>query len=132
MAKIDAFRVIDIRITIHEIGAKVTLIRLSCRVLSSNMRSFDFRFVASISFLTVLVVSFSYFNVRLPSLRPFVSKYLVSDATSHQTRDSPRRSLLIIGKGRSGTSFVSKMFASADRVSKQHNKGNSSWRFSII
>jgi len=43
---------------------------------------------------------------------------LVSDAASHQTRDSPRRSLLIVGKGRSGTSFVSKMFASADRVSK--------------
>lgn len=86
-------------------------------------RQFDFRLFANISFLTVLVVSFSYFNVRLPSLRPFLSKYLVSDATSDQSRDSPRRSLLIVGKGRSGTSFVSKMFASADLVSKQHNKG---------
>ena len=81
-------------------------------------RQFDFRLFAIISFLTVLVVSFSSLNVRLPSLSPLLSKYLVSDAASHQTRDSPRRSLLILGKGRSGTSFVSKMFASTDRVSK--------------
>ena len=129
------FRLLS-EITIHGFRAKVALIRISA--LSSSQfssimrRQFDFRLFAIISFLTVLVVSFTSVNVSLPSLKPLFSNYFISEAASHQTRDSPRRSLLILGKGRSGTSFVSKMFASADRVSKQHRKWNSSWIFFMI
>lgn len=97
---------------------------------------FDVRFVAIVSFLTVLAMVFLCFNVDLPSSTPLLSKYLVSEVASHETREFQRKSLLIIGKGRSGTSFVSKMFASGDRVSKQHIRG-SSWflivhNFSLI
>ncbi|KAJ7386577.1 N-acetylglucosamine 6-O-sulfotransferase [Desmophyllum pertusum] len=46
-----------------------------------------------------------------------LSKFLVSEATSSQTVQSrQRKSLLIIGRGRSGTSFVSKMFASGEQT----------------
>lgn len=98
-------------------------------------KPFDFRFFAIVSFVTVLVVVFLCFNVHLPSSRPFLSKYLVSETASHQTgefKPVQRKSLLIIGKGRSGTSFMSKMFGSGDRVSKQHNNENSSFNCSQV
>lgn len=86
-----------------------------------------------VGFVTVLLVVFFCFNVHLPSSRLLLSKYLLSETASHQTgefRPVQRKSLLIIGKGRSGTSFVSKMFGSGDRVSKQHNNANSSFNCS--
>ena len=48
-----------------------------------------------------------------------LSKYVASEDVSLQTLVPQRKGLLIVGQGRSGTSFVSKMFANGDKVSQQ-------------
>ena len=68
--------------------------------------------------LTLFVILFFYTNI-LPSTETLVSKNIAEDVSSYTTLPQ-RRSLLIVGKGRSGTSFVSKMLAIGERVSKNN------------
>lgn len=66
------------------------------------------------------VVSLLYcFHVHLPITKMLLSKYVASEDVSLQTLVPQRKGLLIVGQGRSGTSFVSKMFANGDKVSQQ-------------
>lgn len=68
------------------------------------------------SLVTVLVVSFSFLNERVPSSRDFLSKNWVSNNVFSTNYQRQRKGLLIIGQGRSGTSFLSRMFASGERI----------------
>ncbi|CAH3168056.1 unnamed protein product [Porites lobata] len=65
--------------------------------------------------LTLFVILFFYTNV-LPSPETLVSKNMIAEDVSSYTTLPQRRSLLIVGQGRSGTSFVSKMMAIGERV----------------
>ena len=67
--------------------------------------------------LTLFVILFFDTNV-LPSTKTLVSKNMID--LSPFTTLPQRKSLLIVGKGRSGTSFVSKMLAIEERVSKNN------------
>ena len=67
--------------------------------------------------LTLLVTLFFYTNV-LPSTETLVSKNMIAEDVSSYTTLPQRKSLLIVGKGRSGTSFVSMMLGMGERVSK--------------
>ena len=69
--------------------------------------------------LTLLVTLFFYTNV-LPSTGTLVSKNMIAEDVSSYTTLSQRKSLLIVGQGRSGTSFVSMMLAIGERVSKNN------------
>ena len=69
--------------------------------------------------LTLFVIVFFYTNV-LPSTETLVSKNMIAEDVSSYTTLPQRRSLLIVGQGRSGTSFVSKMMAIGERVSKNN------------
>ena len=64
------------------------------------------RYLAPATVATLVLVMF-YDKINLPSMT----------LLSHQTPEPRRQGLLIIGRGRSGTSFVSKMFAHGLRVS---------------
>ena len=88
------------------------------------------KFIYYFIILTVaesLALLFLAFTVQLRSPRTLLSKYLVSDnvsetiinVASSRTEELQRKSLLIVGQGRSGTSFVSKMLATRKRVSKK-------------
>ena len=67
--------------------------------------------------LTLLVTLFFYTNV-LPSTETLVSKNMIAEDVSSYTTLPQRKSLLIVGQGRSGTSFVSMMLGMGERVSK--------------
>ena len=69
--------------------------------------------------LTLLVTLFFYTNV-LPSTGTLVSKNMIAEDVSSYTTLPQRKSLLIVGQGRSGTSFVSMMLAIGERVSKNN------------
>ena len=68
---------------------------------------------------TLFVILFFYTNV-LSSTETLVSKNMIAENVSSYTTLPQRKSLLIVGKGRSGTSFVSKMLAIGERVSKNN------------
>ena len=69
--------------------------------------------------LTLFVILFFYTNV-LPSTETLVSKNMIAEDVLSHTTLPQRRSLLIVGQGRSGTSFVWKMLAIGERVSKNN------------
>ena len=69
--------------------------------------------------LTLFVILFFYTNV-LPSTETLVSKNMIAEDVSSNTTLPQRKSLLIVGKGRSGTSFLLKMLAIGERVSKNN------------
>ena len=69
--------------------------------------------------LTLFVILFFDTNV-LPSTDSLVSKNMIAEDVSSYTTLPQRKSLLIVGQGRSGTSFVSKMLAIGERVSKNN------------
>ena len=81
--------------------------------------------------LTLFVILFFYTNV-LPSTETLVSKNMIAKDVSSYTTLPQRKSLLIVGKGRSGTSFVSKMLAIGERVSKNNCLMSSRKDISII
>ena len=90
------------------------------RICRSMLKRLDTRhcFVVLIV-LTLFVILFFYTNV-LPSTETLVSKNMIAEDVSSYTTLPQRRSLLIVGQGRSGTSFVSKMLAIGERVSKNN------------
>ena len=69
--------------------------------------------------LTLFVILFFYTNV-LPSTETLISKNMIAEDVSSYTTLPQRKSLFIVGQGRSGTSFVSKMLAIGERVSKNN------------
>ena len=69
-------------------------------------------YLALTTFATLVLVM-SYDKIHLET-KLFISKF---DAFWNSTPEPRRKGLLIIGHGRSGTSFVSKMFANGLRVS---------------
>ena len=77
----------------------------------------DWRMVLIV--LTLFVILFFYTNV-LRSNETLVSKNMIAEDVSSYTTLPQRKSLLIVGQGRSGTSFVSKMLATGERVSKNN------------
>ena len=81
----------------------------------------DTRHCVVIVALAASVALFFCVNVRIPSAKNIISRYAVVQGVSSKTLAPRRKSLLIIGQGRSGTSFVSKMFANGERVSNDLN-----------
>ena len=69
--------------------------------------------------LTLLLTLFFYTNV-LPLTETLVSKNMIAEDVSSYSTLPQRKSLLIVGQGRSGTSFVSMMLAIGERVSKNN------------
>jgi len=72
--------------------------------------------------IAVLVALVFSFHIHVPLRKTLLSKYTIAEDVSPLTFVPKRRSLLIIGRGRSGTSFVSKMLANGERVSSKHVK----------
>ena len=75
------------------------------------------RYLALTIAAVCIFLLFSY-NSYLPTTKTLLSKYTVTGDISTSALQPLRKSLLIVGQGRSGTSFVAKMIANGDRVSK--------------
>ena len=88
-----------------------------CRSMLKRLDTCDWRMVLIV--LTLFVILFFYTNV-LRSNETLVSKNMIAEDVSSYTTLPQRKSLLIVGQGRSGTSFVSKMLANGERVSKNN------------
>ena len=86
-----------------------------CRSMLKRLDTRHWRVVLIV--LTLFVILFVYTNV-LPSTETLVSKNMIAEDVSSYTTLPQRKSLLIVGKGRSGTSFLLKMLATGERVSK--------------
>lgn len=73
----------------------------------------------AVAIVAVFIFLFSSYSVLLPTAKTSLSKYTVTEGVLASNLQPPRKSLLIIGQGRSGTSFVSKMIANGERVSQR-------------
>ena len=106
--------------TTNKSGDLFEIVMHAIRICRSMLKRLDTRhcFVVLIV-LTLFVILFFYTNV-LPSTETLVSKNMIAEDVSSYTTLPQRRSLLIVGQGRSGTSFVWKMLAIGERVSKNN------------
>lgn len=77
----------------------------------------DYRHFLAIATVALLILLLFYHDGHLSTIKAVLSKYTITKDVSPPSFGSQRKGFLIIGQGRSGTSFVSKMVANGKRVS---------------
>ena len=115
-----ARKVLKGRSTTDKSGDHFEILIHAFRICRSMLKRLDTRYCCVVLIvLTLFVILFFDTNV-LPSTDSLVSKNMIAEDVSSYTTLPQRKSLLIVGQGRSGTSFVSKMLAIGERVSKNN------------
>lgn len=110
--------------TTDKSGDHFEIMKDAIRICRSMLKRIDTRHYCVVLIVpTLFVILFFYTNVLL-STETLVSKNMIAEDVSSYTTLPQRKSLLIVGQGRSGTSFVSKMLATGERVSKNNHMSN--------
>ena len=77
----------------------------------------DYRHFVAIATVAILILLLFCHDGHPSTSKAVLSKYMVTENVSPPGFGSRRKGFLIIGRGRSGTSFVSKMIGNGKRVS---------------